>query len=87
MVHKDFDRFGDVHLARSQGDFIQCDRPRSKHEFLRYLRDERGAVLHGSNKPLGLCDAEGHEEKMPIAEVEDRRQYGKALRKRISQWA
>jgi len=41
----------------------------------------------GPHKPLGLCDAEGHEEKVPIAEVEDRRQYGKALRKRISQWA
>ncbi len=51
MAHKDFDRFGDVHLARSQGDFIQCDLPRPKHEFLRYLRDERGAVLHRSNNP------------------------------------
>ncbi|MBT7589132.1 MAG: hypothetical protein HN558_26775 [Gemmatimonadetes bacterium] len=51
MADKDFDRVWDVHRAGSRGDFIQCDPPLSKHEFLRYLRDERGAVFHGSNNP------------------------------------
>ena len=51
MVYKDFDPVWDVYLAGSQGDFIQCDPPLSKHEFLRCLRNECGAVFHGSNNP------------------------------------
>jgi len=41
----------------------------------------------GPQKQLDLFDAEGHEGKVPIAEVEDLRQYGEALGKRASQWA
>jgi len=41
----------------------------------------------GPQKQLNLFDAEGHEGKVPIAEVEDLRQYGEGLCKRASQWA
>jgi hypothetical protein len=51
MADKDFDRVWAVYLAGNQSDFIQFDPPLFKHEFLRYLRGERGAVFHGSNNP------------------------------------
>ena len=62
------------------------------------LRDrvtrERGGELMpcrcyfgGLQKQLNLFDAEDHEGKVPIAEVEDLRQYGEGLGKRASQWA
>ena len=41
----------------------------------------------GPQEQLDLFDAEGYEEKMPIAEVEDRRQYSEAHGKSASQWA
>ncbi len=41
----------------------------------------------GPQEQLDLFDAEGHEEKVPIAEVEDRRQYSEAQGKSASQWA
>ncbi|MCB0084646.1 MAG: hypothetical protein KDE47_27085, partial [Caldilineaceae bacterium] len=38
-------------LARGQGETVEYTLPHPKHEFLRYLVEQKGLFLHGSGKP------------------------------------